>query len=111
MTKAYHKHGNATLYGEQPHTPGDWTINSGQLIALHTDADGDHETLIADIYNEHDWAKANARLLRASPDMLDALLDIKRLAGKSGDHEADPWTLLDLIGDSRLAALDRMQKG
>ena len=31
--------------------------------------------------------------------LLDALLNIKRLAGKSGDQEVDPFTLLDLISD------------
>ena len=110
MTKTFHKRGNATLYGEQPHTPGDWIINSGQLIALHTDEDGDHETFIADIYTGHDWWKANARLLCAAPDMLDALLDIKRLAEKSDDPDADLLTLFELIHDRALAALDRMQK-
>jgi len=51
-------------------TPGDWTLSGNQLIALHTDEDGDHETLIADIFGEHDWAAANARLLRAAPALL-----------------------------------------
>ena len=32
--------------------------------------------------------------------LLNTLLDIKRLAGKSGDHEVDPFTLLDLIADA-----------
>ena len=32
-------------------------------------------------------------------DLFDALLDIKRLAEKSGDDEADPHALLDLIAD------------
>jgi hypothetical protein len=32
-------------------------------------------------------------------DLFDALLDIKRLAEKSGDDEADPYALLDLIAD------------
>jgi hypothetical protein len=39
-------------------TPGDWTLNGNQLIALHTDQDGDHEGLIAELY-EDDWAPAN----------------------------------------------------
>jgi hypothetical protein len=39
------------------------------------------------------------------PRCLDALLDIKRLAGKSGDHEADPWALLDLIAYEVRAAI------
>jgi hypothetical protein len=50
-------------------------------------------------------AKANARLIAASPKMLDALFDIKRLAEKSGDHEADPWALLDLIAADARAAI------
>jgi len=32
-------------------------------------------------------------------DLFDVLLDIKRLAEKSGDHEADPFALLDSIAD------------
>ena len=37
--------------------------------------------------------------------LLDALLDIKRLSGKSGDHGADPFALLDLIADAAQAAI------
>jgi hypothetical protein len=33
------------------------------------------------------------------PNLLDALLDIKRLVEKWDDHEADPFTLLELIAD------------
>jgi hypothetical protein len=32
-------------------------------------------------------------------EWIEALLNIKRMAGKSGDHEADPFALLDLISD------------
>lgn len=32
-------------------------------------------------------------------DLLDVLIDIKRLAEKSGDHEADPFAPLDLTAD------------
>jgi hypothetical protein len=59
-------------------TPGEWTLNGNQLIAVHRDRYGDHETLVADIFTEHDWARANARLLRAAPIMHDKLLDAKR---------------------------------
>jgi hypothetical protein len=38
-------------------------------------------------------------------ELNNALLDIKRIAGKSRDHDADPWSLLDLISDRVLAAL------
>lgn len=50
-------------------------------------------------------ARPNARLIAASPKLLDALLNIKRLAGKSGDDEADPFALLSLIASEALAAI------
>jgi hypothetical protein len=46
----------------------------------------------------------------SAPALFDALLDIKRLAGKSGDHEADPFTLLDLIAERALTALSNAQQ-
>lgn len=39
------------------------------------------------------------------PEWLDVLLNIKRLAEKSGDYEADPFALLDLIAGEVHAAL------
>jgi hypothetical protein len=45
------------------------------------------------------------RSAKPPPDLLDTLLNIKRLAGKSGDHEADPFALLDLISDEVRSAL------
>jgi hypothetical protein len=41
--------------------------------------------------------------------LFDALLDIKRLAGKSGDHEADPFALLDLIAERVREAIAKAQ--
>jgi hypothetical protein len=55
-------------------------------------------------------AKANARLIAASPKLLDALLNIKRLAGKSGDHGSCPFALLDLIADEARAAFHHATK-
>jgi hypothetical protein len=52
-----------------------------------------------------DRAREILRRVNLHDKLLDALLDIKRLAGKSGDHEADPFTLLDLIADVTRAAL------
>jgi hypothetical protein len=45
------------------------------------------------------------------PEWLDALLDIKRLAEKSGDHEADPFALLDLIADRAHSAIAKPNGG
>ncbi len=58
--------------------------------------------------NEHlpgDVQERHARLIAAAPELLDALLNIKRLAGKSGDHEADPFALLDLIAHEALTVI------
>jgi hypothetical protein len=44
------------------------------------------------------------------PYWLDAFLDIKRMAEKSGDHEADPFALLDLIAHEARAAINKATK-
>jgi hypothetical protein len=41
------------------------------------------------------------------PYWLDTLLDIKRLAEKSGDHEADPFALLDMIAYDARSAINK----
>ena len=55
-------------------------------------------------------ARGNARLIASVPVLFDALLDIKRLAGKSGDDEADPFALLDLIAERARAALANVRQ-
>jgi hypothetical protein len=73
----------------------------------------DPENYIAET-NEHlpgDVQERHARLISAAPQSLDALLDIKRLAEKSGDHEADPFALLDLIAGMARAAINTATKG
>jgi hypothetical protein len=44
------------------------------------------------------------------PYWLDALLNVKRMAEKSGDHEADPFALLDLIAYEARAAINKATK-
>jgi hypothetical protein len=73
------------------HTPGDRYRNGNPIVSFHTDEDGEHETLIADVFDEHDW------WIVAAPKLLAALFRVKRLAEKSGDDETDPFALLDLI--------------
>jgi hypothetical protein len=51
--------------------------------------------------------KGGSKPAAVVPYWLDALLDIKRLAEKSGDHEADPWALLDLIAYEARAAITK----
>lgn len=57
------------------------------------------------------FAAAQKGLDGAQNDLLDCLLDIKRLAGKSGDEEADPFALLDLIHERVLASLTKANGG
>jgi hypothetical protein len=99
------------------HTPGPWEHDQQFIVA--PDPEGIHPDIyIAEIVQEDDEARlaspqqqlANGALIAAAPALLDALLDIKRLAGKSGDHEADPFTLLDLIADIALTALSNAHK-
>jgi len=52
------------------HTPGDWQRNFDQIIAVHSDEYGEHETLICDVFDEHDWWRGKAS---AAPEMFDAL--------------------------------------
>jgi len=33
-------------------------------------ADNEHETLIAEVFDDHDWWRANARLIAAAPELL-----------------------------------------
>jgi hypothetical protein len=73
----------------------------------------DPENYIAET-NEHlpgDVQERYAQMIVAASKMLDALLSIKRLAGKSGDHEADPFALLDLIAYEARAAINHATKG
>ena len=93
------------------HTPGDWRRNGEQIISVHKDTDGEHETLICDVFSQHDWWRANARLIEAAPTLLDVLFDIKRLAEKSGDHESHPFTLLELVACKAREAIARATGG
>ena len=49
--------------------------------------------------NTHESGPSDAALF------LDALLDIKRLAEKSGDDDTDPFALSDLIADRARTAI------
>ena len=82
------------------------TIEEGDSIAALVDVRGDTE------YKKSRWIDFEpARLQKAAQVFLDALLNVKRLAEKSGDHEAEPFTLLDLIADEVHAALAKSKGG
>jgi hypothetical protein len=118
-----------TYSGDHPDTmhPGDLESAIGDLIcdllnlaryharldaaAIHSHALDMFETELA----EDEFIKAAAAFAQAEgnnsakpvPDWLGALLNIKRLAEKSGDHEADPFALLDLIASEAFAAINK----
>ena len=54
------------------HTQGPWTLTNHTEIV----ADDGHESLIAEVFDErNDW-KANARLIAAAPKLLDLLKQV-----------------------------------
>lgn len=68
------------------YTPGTWMRSGNQIVSLHRDADGKHETLICDVFDEHAWWQQNARLIEAAPKLLAAL---QAIAGVDGDLSAE----------------------
>ena len=99
------------------HTPGPWE-DDGKFIVAPDPAGVHPDIYIAEIVQEDDEGRlaspqqqlANGTLIAAAPSLFDALLDIKRLAGKSDDRGYDPFALLDLIADRALTALSNAQK-
>jgi hypothetical protein len=65
----------------------------------------------ADESQTRTYFEPSRRIEMAAPALLDALLNIKRLAEKSGDHEADPFALLDLIAGEVHTALAQATGG
>ncbi len=72
------------------------------------DCEGANIAALVDVEGDTEYRKS--RLLDFEGLLLDTLLDIKRLAGKSGDQDADPFALLDLIADKALTAIHRATK-
>lgn len=101
------------------HTPGPWQ-HDGQFIVAPDPAGIHPDIYIAEIVEEDEEGRfappkqrqANTELIAAAPELLDCLLDIKHLAGKSGDSEAaEPFTLLDLIANRVRDALAAITGG
>jgi hypothetical protein len=91
--------------------PDDMTVER-EIPNFRIFPEDDPENYIAET-NEHlpgDVQERHARLISASQAMLDTLLNIKRLAGKSCGHEADPFALLELIASEALAAINKATK-
>jgi hypothetical protein len=57
-------------------SPGIWTRNGAQIISLHRDCEGFHETLICDLFVDNGQRQSNAKLIETAPLLLKALLAI-----------------------------------
>lgn len=58
---------------ETKHTPGPWSCDHGDTPTVYPDNDKDYG-IIADVYG--DQAQANARLIAAAPELLEALKEM-----------------------------------
>ena len=72
------------------HTEGPWKLNRDDVLA-----DSKHETRVATVFDENgDW-KANARLIAAAPDLLEAcqmgLQDAKDALSGEWEPSAKGW--------------------
>ena len=86
------------------HTPGPWTVNipNNRETAIRGIHGGDY--VIADILNdgyEDDEQEANARLIAASPDMLEALRRVANLNENAG--EIGDGMLRTIVAEARAA--------
>ncbi len=82
------------------HTPGPWVVIGEQVYAPD---DCDHHP-VADCTTNHscrdEWdVEANARLIAAAPDLLEALQHIQRCIPLGGfaqiHHKSDTWAQID----------------
>lgn len=76
----------ATRVHDVVHTPGPWTIEPhGKGFALYSGRDNEHHGLNLVYLTEPDWNwKANAKLIAAAPELLEALQQCLRWIE---DHE------------------------
>jgi hypothetical protein len=80
------------------------------------DCDGESVSALVDLAGDAEFAGSRTidlepgGKLRIHEHLLDTLLNVKRLAEKSGDEETDPFALLDLIADEARAAIKYANK-
>lgn len=67
------------------HTPGPWEIEEeSEGHSITNRAFTGDEWCIAEVYGKTDTSIANANLIAAAPDLLEALLGVERLCAASG---------------------------
>lgn len=84
------------------HTPGPWEIEeeSGGHSITNRSFTGD-EWCIAEVYGKTDTSIANANLIAAAPDLLDALESVTKMAIKGDQYSYDDWGQ-DYVEDPRV---------
>jgi hypothetical protein len=77
---------------ELKHTKGEWTasnVDEGeQMWSIRTDEkQPDSDNTICGIWDNSPTAEANAKLIAAAPDLLEALIEVVRIS----DRKHDAW--------------------
>lgn len=78
------------------HTPGPWIVQNHNEIC----ADNEHESFVAEVFDQTDEWKANARLIAAAPKML------KMLRRYASDCETRIEVLRDEMNEAGLTSED-----
>lgn len=96
------------------HTPGPWNLHPkfGKPVVGIDVQDGGPLIPIAEEVQGYDMqqARANARLIAAAPDLLDALLAEQEWRAREADGEIDPeWNYERMVGDKRRAAIAKAE--
>ena len=76
-------------------------------------ANSDATTVIAgcfgDVIGGHETAKANARLIAASPVLLSQLCCIEEVAAKNAEHLSADWCVVRDLARAAIAKVDQVQ--
>ena len=89
------------------YTPGPWHRNIPPATKYVTVWAG-RNTHVARVVPDHlpaEQVEGNIALIASAPTLLDALLDIKRLAESGNDRGYEPFTLLEMIATAAREAI------
>lgn len=82
------------------HTPGPWIVQNHNEIC----AESEHESFVAEVFDETDEWRANARLIAAAPKMLERLkMSLADAESMVADRyaSADDWNWTSIAEDLR----------
>jgi hypothetical protein len=71
------------------HTPGPWSTGANSTLSIFSPiVNGAYKTTVAEACTQKigiEEAEANAKLIAAAPDLLQALIEVKRIGGFGSD--------------------------